>query len=241
MNWSDLLVIAIIGGFGLLGLSRGFIYSLFRLLSFFVAAIISVKFYPLVADILMKTALYTNIKASILKNLLFQQQSQTPAIDDQAKQIAASKADEFISGLHLPGFLSDMLGKEVVKSFPNPSKLVDMSQIMNVISEHLAKLAIDIISVIVLYIVVRIALTFLRVVLQGIAKLPVFKQMDKIGGLAFGAVEGLLTIYVVFAVLLVLHANPQFRGAFEAIDNSLVAKFFYENNLIIDWMFPTKG
>lgn len=231
MNWTDLLVIALIGGFGFFGLRNGFIYSMFRLLSFFVSAVLAVKFYPLVSKILMKTAIYTNIKNSILKNLMLQQQAQAPKMDSQAKQAAA---DAIIGNLKLPGFLKETL----VNHMPNPSKLIDLSQIMDNISGELAKMVIDIIALIVLYILIRIGLVFLRFILQGLAKLPVFKQLDKIGGFSFGAVEGLLTIYIVFAFVMLFSASPTFKGMYEAIDSSLLAKFFYQNNFIVNWMFP---
>lgn len=231
MNWTDLLVIALIGGFGFFGLRNGFIYSMFRLLSFFVSAVLAVKFYPLVSKILMKTAIYTDIKNSILKNLLLQQQAQAPKMDSQAKQAAA---DAIIGNLKLPGFLKETL----VNHMPNPSKLIDLSQIMDNISGELAKMVIDIIALIVLYILIRIGLVFLRFILQGLAKLPVFKQLDKIGGFSFGAVEGLLTIYIVFAFVMLFSASPTFKGMYEAIDSSLLAKFFYQNNFIVNWMFP---
>ncbi|MDF2523556.1 MAG: putative rane protein required for colicin production [Clostridiales bacterium] len=231
MNWSDLLVVAMIGGFGLIGLKKGFIYSMFRLLSFFASAILSIKFYPLLSTFLMKTFIFTNIKASILKNLLLQQQVQTPKLDNQAKQAAAEK---IVSNLQLPGFLKGF----IQTNLPNPSSLIDMNSIMDAISSQLAKVVVDVISLIVLYIIIRIGLIFLRFIFQGVAKLPVFKQMDKLGGFAFGAVEGLLTIYIVFAVAMLFNTSPQFKGVFESIDNSLIAKFFYQQNFILNWMLP---
>ena len=77
----------------------------------------------------------------------------------------------------------------------------------------------------------------IKFVLQGIAKLPVFKQIDKLGGFALGAVEGLLTVYIVGAVLMLFSAAPYFKPVFESIEASIVAKFFYQNNFIINWMF----
>lgn len=231
MNWSDLLVIAIIGGFGIIGLMNGFIFSMFRLFSFFVAAVLAVKFYPLLANILQKTAFFDSIKTSILKTLLMQQQTQTPRMDNQAKQAAA---DTIIGNLQLPGFLKDI----IKTNLPNPSSLVDLNSIMNAVATELAKVVIDVISLVLLYILIRIGLIFLRFILQGIAKLPVFKQIDKLGGFALGAVEGLLTIYIVFAIVMLLHTAPQFKGMFDAINSSLIAKFFYQNNFIVDWMFP---
>jgi len=55
MNLSDFVVLVIILGFGLMGLKMGFILSIFKIASYFVSIWISLKFYPKVAEILMKT------------------------------------------------------------------------------------------------------------------------------------------------------------------------------------------
>jgi hypothetical protein len=116
--------------------------------------------------------------------------------------------------------------------------LLDLSSIMDKISDVLTHVVIDILSLVLLYIAIRVGLIFIRFILQGIAKLPVFKQMDKLGGFAFGATEGLLTIYIIFAVLMLFVSAPAFKGFFEAVETSAIAKFFYQNNFIVDWMFP---
>lgn len=226
MNWGDWAVLGIILAFAIIGMMNGFIMSVFRLASYFISIILSIKFYPVVSKFLLKTSLYTSIKASILHNLL----RQTPKADSQVKQAAA---DSIINSLQLPGFMKGTL----ISHMPSPSKLVDVTKIMDTISGELAKMVIDIISLILLYILIRIALIFLKFILQGIAKLPLFRQIDKLGGFGLGAVEGLLTIYVLFAVLMLFNASPQFKNIFETIDNSLIARFFYQHNFIIDWMF----
>ncbi|AEV67352.1 CvpA family protein [Acetivibrio clariflavus] len=232
MNWSDLLVIAIIAFFGFVGIKNGFIYSIFKLVSFFVASIVSVKFYPFLSNIIDKTVVFTKIKSGILKNLLLQKDVQADIVNQGAQRAAGSVVD----GLELPGFLKEAIKGQLAKE--NVANLLDLSAIMDKISDVLAHIVVDILSLLILYIVVRIALIFLRFVLQGIAKLPVFKQMDKLGGFAFGAVEGLLTVYIIFAFMMLFISSPAFKGFFDSVETSVIAKFFYQNNIIVDWMFP---
>ena len=121
MNWTDITVIAIILIFALKGLKAGFIMSVFRLVSFFASAVLSVRFYPLLSAELLKTSLFTSIKSSILKNLLLQQKAQAPALDAQARQ-AASAA--IVDSLKLPGFMKEFIAQKL----PNPSTLDEDSQ-----------------------------------------------------------------------------------------------------------------
>jgi len=230
MNWLDVAVLALIGVFAIIGLSNGFIFSIFRLVSFFISIFLSLKLYPFLSSLLIKIGVYGKIQAAILKNLLGQAQVLAPDVDNQAKQVAA---DSIIKNLKLPGFLKGTL----INKLPNPSELVDFSEAIESISNELANIITSIISLILIYIIVRIILIFARVILRGIAKLPIFKQMDKLGGLAFGAVEGLLTVNVFFAVLMLFNSNPKFEDLFAAIESSLIASFFYQNNFIINWMF----
>jgi len=226
MNWTDLAVIAIITGFGLYGLSNGFIFSMFRIASFFVSVFVSIKFYPTVAAMLKKTTMFDSIQGSIASTLI----KQSPGVDEHAKQAAA---DQVIKSLKLPGFLKDIVEKQI----PNPSEVFPVDRIVDTISSSLAGIVIDMLSLVLLYIAIRIGLVFLRFIFKGIAKLPVFRQIDKLGGFAFGAVEGLLSVYIIIAVLMLFNAASKFGAIFTAIDNSVLAKFFYQNNFIVNWMF----
>ncbi|MCX7841834.1 MAG: CvpA family protein [Clostridia bacterium] len=233
MNWSDLIVLGIILAFAVVGMVKGFILSVFRLTSFFVSIIISIKFYPVAAEFLKGTFLYTSIQKSIFKSLMLQQQTQGPNVGEQVKQ---SLAQRIIESLHLPGFMKDM----VTSSIPDIAKLTDVSRIVELISRELASIAVSVISLVLLYIAVRIALIFVRIILEGVAKLPVFKQLDKLCGFALGAVEGLLTVYIILAVVMLFNAAPQFGQLFEAMESSVLARFLYQHNFIVDWMFPGK-
>lgn len=233
MNWTDWAVLAMIAGFGIIGMANGFIMSMFRLASFFVSAFLAVKFYPVMAGVLEKTSLYSNIWNKIYKSLLLKQQTHSTKIDSEAKKAAV---DTVVGNLHVPNFLKDTIKDHL----PNPSKLIDMDSIARAVSTELTKMIIGVISLILLYFLIRIGLIFLKVILQGVAKLPLFKQVNKLGGFAFGAVEGILTIYIVCAVIMLFQASPKFQVIYQAIDSSVIAKYFYQNNLIVNFMFPGK-
>ena len=236
MNWTDIFVLALILGFGYFGFKKGLMLTLLKLASFFIAVIVAVKFSPVLAKILAGTFIFTKIKSGIYGKLILQQDAQISA----ANEGAAATAESVIDGLKLPEFLKNFINDKVVEKMPSMGELIDYASIADRISDVLANLVINIISVILLYIIAIIALIFAKSILKKVSKLPVLKQADKLGGFAFGAIEGLLTIYIVFAVLMLFHATPLFGGVFESIETSVVAKYFYENNFIISWMFPIK-
>ena len=122
MNWCDVVVISIIGIFVLIGLKNGFIFSIFRLASFFISVFVSMKFYPVVSAFLVKIGLHEKIQASILKNLLQQKQVLAPEVDKQAKLAAA---DSVIIPVQCEYFALEGLGKllntiKIVQTRINP-------------------------------------------------------------------------------------------------------------------------
>lgn len=234
MNWVDIVVIAIIVGLGIVGLKKGLVYSLFKFVSFFISAFLAVKLYPIVANVLSGTKVYTVIKGAIFERLMLQQQSAMPGLNESTKVTAKSVID----GLNLPGFVKDMVANSVVKTIPDISQLVDVSGILDSVSGILAHVIINIISLIVLFIIIKIGLLFVENMIKGVTDLPVIKQADKLGGFALGALEGALIVYVAFAIMMMFNTLPLFQGFFDAVENSALANIIYQNNFIVNWMFP---
>lgn len=232
MNWSDYVVIGVILGFAIIGLTNGFVLSVFKISSYFLSIYISIKLYPVAADLLAKTPLYDAVRASILKSITAKGQEAVAASGGQASGAAA---ETVIGGLKLPGIFE----KNLLSKVPDPKQLVDMNGIMNTISDELTKIVISIIGLIALYILVRIAIMIVGYILKGITKLPVLKQIDKLGGFALGIGEGILTVYILCALLMLFNTSPAFAQVFKALDDSMLANLFYENNFIVNFMFPS--
>lgn len=236
MNWSDYFVIALIILFAIIGLKKGFVMSAFKVLSFFACIYASLKFYPLLAGILEKTPVYGVIKDSILKNLLLR--GQEASASSAAAVSGTAGAEAMIGPLPLPDFFK----KIMIDKLPASSELIDVQGgIMNAIGDELAKMVVAVLSLITLYFILRVVLAFAGIILKGVSRLPLFKQVDKLGGFILGALQGFLAIYLLCAILFLFSANSQFAEVFNNIESSLFAGNFYKNNFIINWMFPSAG
>ena len=84
----------------------------------------------------------------------------------------------------------------------------------------------------ILYIAIKIALKFVTALANLIAKLPILNQFNKLGGIVYGAVRGLLIIYVALLIIqFVSGVNPGNRVN-EEIDKSFIGKEMYKRNVI---------
>ena len=123
--------------------------------------------------------------------------------------------------------------KPFYKSKPPKTNNKDLESSARVISEKIVSVGVAI----VLYIVLRIALIFLKYVVGGISKLPIIKQLDKVGGVAYGVLRGAIIIYIILAILFFVVSLNDSGIISEAITNSIISKILYENNIILEMIF----
>ena len=75
-----------------------------------------------------------------------------------------------------------------------------------------------------------------RFITSLIAKLPVIKQFDKLGGIIYGLLEALIIVYVILAII--SFVAPMTNGTLsEAIDSSILGSLMYNNNLLLKIIF----
>lgn len=103
------------------------------------------------------------------------------------------------------------------------------------ISETAKSLSINIIygvTIILLFMILRIALVFVTAIANWIAKLPILKQANKLGGIIYGLLRGILIIYVVLLILnLIITFYP--NGSLNnSINETYLAKTMMRYNIL---------
>lgn len=81
---------------------------------------------------------------------------------------------------------------------------------------------------IIVYIIVKVIISMLNFV----AKLPLIKEVNKIGGFAIGVVYGLVVLWAACLVLTACSSKPWAKEIFAAINKNSFLGFVYNNNLI---------
>ena len=103
------------------------------------------------------------------------------------------------------------------------------------ISETSKSLSMNIIygvTIIVLFIILRIALVFISAIANWVAELPILKQVNKAGGIIYGLLRGVLITYVILLIIsLVITLNPQ-GSLNEYMNQTYLAKTMMEYNIL---------
>ena len=99
-------------------------------------------------------------------------------------------------------------------------------------SEQLARSIVTGGTIILIFIVTRIALIFVKALAELAAKIPVFKQLNQAGGAIYGLIRGILIIYtVLLAINMFTLINPE-NNINKHINDTYITKLMYEYNVM---------
>lgn len=207
----DLVILAIFIICIIIGYVRGLTGSLIKILSFVLSIVIAfILFVPVSNLIINNTQIDDNLEQSIREMIIGnseeEEQKMPEAITDYIQQQVESASDSAKEAI------ADSTAQEVALTIVKAGTWI------------------------VLFIVARILLIFLKFITALIAKLPVIKQFDKLGGIIYGVIEGLIIIYVLLAII--SFVSPMTNGALtNAIEQSYVGSMMYNNNLLLEIIF----
>jgi hypothetical protein len=103
------------------------------------------------------------------------------------------------------------------------------------VSAQLAQFMIRIGTMLLLFIISRFFLLFIRFAAEIIASFPIIKMFNKSGGLVFGIVKGFIIIYAVLAILSIASPLISNWGVISAIEDSTLGNKMYNNNIILNF------
>lgn len=224
MNWVDMVIVVILIINIIEGMSRGFIISLFNLTGFFISAYIAKLYYPILVGYI-----YNNPHIiGKLKDFIYRRVYKIMETNPNGKEPSST-----LSLFKVPKTVE-------MKLFDN-SQFYDsadglMYSTESLISETLTSVFITIISILLVFFIVRFLLMIAVNIINSVAQLPILKQLNAFTGLIFGLVKGVLIIFILFTLLTpIISLYPQgfiAKGTFE----SNLGQYFYYNNIILNYL-----
>lgn len=207
----DLIIIAIVLLFVFIGYKKGLTGSLIKLLSFVIAVALAFMLYKPVANaIIENTEIDDNIKEAITRT--FNQE------DNNEKE----------GEKNTPLTMVENINNEIENA---------TNEVKTTIIEETTKTIINVASAIVIYIIVRIILLIISLFASQITKLPLIKQADEIGGIVYGAVEGIVIVYIALSIISLISVIWVDNIAVTAITKSVLGNMLYNNNIILKLLF----
>ncbi|MBQ8999383.1 MAG: CvpA family protein [Clostridium sp.] len=216
----DIIIIALLIIFAVVGSKRGVIHTIFAFLSTLLALFLSFIVYPVINTILKLIPMYTMINEKV--NQRVSKINFGHSLQGQ---------DQIISeGVNwLPDFVSEVLIQN------NNEAVYQTLGVQNVVDY----ISISITNIIVGLIAILITWVILKCVLAGaickfgkaIASLPIISSLDHLGGFALGIIKGLVTLWIIALIIPFIMTSS---GNLESyIQGTVLCKWLYENNLVL--------
>lgn len=208
----DIILVAIIALNVFICYKKGLVKLAVGLIAVLVSVILAVLLYKPVSNIIINnTELDEKIKSAITENFVNEEETTEETEDN--------------------GFMKYI--EKYVEDPVNKTKNEIVIEASGVIATKL----IDIIAMVSIFIVARLVLILLTFVTDMITSLPILKQFNELGGILYGLIKALLIIYVLLAIAFFIVYTTGATGLGDAIANSFITKFFYNNNLLLSILF----
>ena len=234
-----------------LGYKKGLTKSLLKIFSFLIAIIISfILFSPISNFIINNTELVNNLQhaiSSAFKNeeeenkKNKEQVNKNENLDEQKnennnsaeenvenKELQITKEQEENSEKEFKNIFNKYIEKKIIEA-GNEAK----DYVIELASRQIAIAIVNICVFIILFIVVRIALIFIKVLADVITKIPGIKQCDELLGGIYGGMRACIIILAIFTILSIFIPIFQLDFLTDFLNQSIISKFLYENNIIL--------
>lgn len=208
----DLVVLAILLLCIFKGYKRGLTGSLIKIFSFLIAIVVAFTLFKPVSSIVVDNTNYDeDLQSSIVQ--VFEKEK------TEDKEESASPIVQYIS--------------DEVKGATEEKK----NEIVTNAAQQLSIKIINVLVFIALFIITRVALIFVKALTNLITKLPLIKQCDKIGGVIYGLLQGLVIIFVSFTIITYIATITKNYALIEMINKSYISSILFKNNILLNIFF----
>ena len=214
----DVILIAIIILNVAVGYKKGLINVIFSICAFLIAILVTLILYKPVSNLIINnTDIDDQIKEVIINN------NQVNENNNNEAQEEKTELQKYVESK-----VSDM--EDAAKS-----------EAIQIVADTISKTAIEILTAILLFIITRILVIILKAFSEELSKIPIIKQCNQAGGIAYGLLKAIIIIYLLLTILFLVVSINGNGTISKAIEDSTITKVLYENNIIVKYCFLGKN
>lgn len=217
-----IVVLLILAGFGLHGYLRGLVRVLFSLVAVFLTIVLATAIAPYVAHFLQtQTPLYQIVKEKCVDYL-------QSAVEDGMQQETQGWETGTVFGIKMPEELQEIF----TENTDAQGSLVGASEVYERAGDFVAGQVVQRLAWVVSFALILALLSVVVHFLDLLAKLPVLKNINRIGGLAIGLLEGLIVVWILFLAVFLCQGTEFGREMMDTIQENAILKLISDNNIL---------
>lgn len=218
-----IVVLLIFAGFGLHGYLRGLVRVVFSLVAVFLSIGIATALAPYTAHFLQtQTPLYDTIQEKCTDYL-------QATVDDEIQHKAQGQEEISVFGMRIPQEIQEMF---LENAAGQADSFMENAGIYERIGDFVAEQIIQRLAWVLSFVAVLILLAIVVHFLDIIARLPVLENINRIGGLAAGLLEGLIVVWILLFVIVLCQGTDFGREMMASVEGNFFLKALHENNLL---------
>lgn len=213
----DLIVAAIILLAFIINLKKGLVKSVWKIAALILTIVLVIALKTPTVNYLAGTELANRIYSSVSESL-------SVKLENPASDIEESKDNS------VPQYIMSEMIKTVDADsiYDNINSSIEKGT--DELARRLTMLTLKIITIVGLFILIRVLLMIVFMILDGASKLPVIGQANALMGGIFGVINALAIIYIVCAIISLLPVNSD---VYDLINQSYIVKYFYNYNILL--------
>jgi uncharacterized membrane protein required for colicin V production len=226
MNWLDLAIFFVLALSVLFGLYKGFIRTVAGIVSFILAWVIALSFYPLVASGLKKSPSFVkNVKYYTGDNSRLGDSVDMPVTELETE----AEAKNTVNSANVPAPINKLLVKNVMsQSFLG----LNRDTLGEYLNETVFHFAVNLIAFLILFLSVKIICSIVLHAIDYAMKLPILSNLNTALGGIFGFISGILLLFVVFSIIPVILSAVPSATVEKMLSESFFSRFFTNANII---------
>jgi uncharacterized membrane protein required for colicin V production len=210
----DLIIGVIIILFLIIGYKKGLVFCLINLATFIVAIVLAFALCSPVAELVKNTTdVDENMKAFIVSHM--------PGGEE-----IDLKANE-----QLPDPIKNAIDDSVTAINDAKEKAIDAT------ATEITNNVLKAICFVAIFFLVKILMWVLKLVSRIFTKIPVIEQINSLGGMIVGTLEGIIIVYVVFGVISLISPMLTNTAIVDSINGSFFGKMMYNNNIVVKYIY----
>ena len=234
-------VLAVLCIFALIGMKKGVIKIAVSLATMVITIAVTTFAAPVLSEYIRNN---TKWEKSIYENVSRDGKSYGEDDEDIAGEGISAYIDDIeekVAAISEKMNLPDSLTKSVSESVT--SKLVENVEesatltlkdiASKIFAAQMAAIIVNAVSYCIVFIVLFIILKIITAVTGIISRLPVIHQADRLGGFVTGLVEGLIVVWLMFAIVTAAGNSSWAADILAQIHSNSFLEFVYNNNLIM--------
>lgn len=233
MNWLLGLALAIIVVCAFAGWRAGFVKTVFSLVSTIVIIIITILVSPMVTNMLKGNDKISGVIQTKLEQII-----DLSGIADDLSSEEEKDPTAFIDNLELPDSIRNTIKDSLYETMEEKEQEAadfvgdSLNALKVYICETLTNIVLNAIGFFITFLLAAAGMAVLCFVLDLLSKLPVLHQINTLAGIAMGALEGLVILWILFIVITMLGSTELGQSCMTMISESRLLSFLYDSNIL---------